>query len=178
MMRLGSSLVAATLVMLMTLIAAPHAKAETIALSAMGFVTHCPCPAGGSFAEEEQNGTLKTIQANSRFFAPVSFPTGVKVCSLSLVYRDVNANDPIRGRLLRKTYASGSNPFSAPVVMATATSASGVAQTVRIARTTSINQPTINNANSFYYVLVESATFNLDFLGVKIETKPTSQSCS
>jgi hypothetical protein len=173
MTRIGFGLVIAMLAW----IAAPPARAETIALSAMGFVTHCPCPVGGSFAEEEQAGTLKTIQANSRFFMPVSFPNGVKVCSLSLVYRDVNANDPIRARLLRKTYATGSNPFSAPITMASVTSASGVVDAVRIATTKTINQAGIGNANSFYYVLVESATFNLDFLGVKIETRPTSQTC-
>jgi hypothetical protein len=161
------------------LVSAPSpAKAETIAISAMGFVTHCPCPTSNGYQEEEQNGTLKTIQQSSRFFAPVSFPSGVKVCRLSLVYRDFNASDAIRARLMRKTYATGSNAFGAPVIMATATSASGAIDTVRTASTTSISQGTISNSNSFYYVLVESVTFNLDFLGVKIDTKPTSQSCT
>lgn len=158
-------------------LAASTARAETIALSAMGFVTHCPCPGGGSFQEEQQNGTLKTIQQNSKFFAPVSFPNGVKVCRLSLVYRDFNASDAIRARLLRKTYATGSNAFSTPLVMATVTSASGAVNTVRTATTTTISQAAVSNGNSFYYVLVESVTFNLDFLGVKIETRPAAQAC-
>ena len=170
------ALIAATIGVMMSFVAAPQAKAETIALSAMGFVTHCPCPVGG-FQEEQQNGTLKTIQQNSKFFAPVSFPNGVKVCSVSLAYRDFNASDAIRARLLRKTYSTGANAFGAPVVMATVTSATGAVDTVRVATTKTINQATINNSNSFYYVLVESVTFNLDFLGVKIETRPTSQTC-
>ncbi|WP_159716524.1 hypothetical protein [Geminicoccus flavidas] len=177
MKRLSLGLAAMLTGLMLSALAPPPAKAETIAISAMGFGTHCPCPAPGGYLEEEQAGTLKTIMPNSRFFAPVSFPSGVKVCRLSLVYRDVNANDAIEARLVRKTYASGSNPFSAPVVMARVTSASGVVDAVRIASSTSISQPTINNSNSFYYVLVTSVTFNLDFLGVKIETKPAAQAC-
>ncbi|HEX2528221.1 MAG TPA: hypothetical protein VHL31_18200 [Geminicoccus sp.] len=178
MLRTKLALVAAAICAVVTMAAAAPAKAETIAISAMGFVTHCPCPTTNGYQEEEQNGTLKTIQPSSRFFAPVSFPSGVKVCRLSLVYRDFNGSDAIRARLVRKTYATGSNAFASPVIMATATSASGAIDTVRTASTTSISQATISNTNSFYYVLVESVTFNLDFLGVKIDTKPSSQSCS
>jgi hypothetical protein len=74
------------------------------------------------------------------------------------VYRDFNASDAIRARLMRKTYATGSNAFGSPVVMATATSASGAIDTVRTGSTTSIGQGTISNSNSFYYVLVEAVT--------------------
>ena len=177
MKRFRLGVFAATVGAIMMLLAAPHAKAETIAISAMGFVTHCPCPVGG-FQEEQQNGVLKTIQQNSKFFAPVSFPSGVKVCRVSLVYRDFNASDAIRARLMRKTYATtGTSTFGAPTTMATVTSASGAVDTVRTASTTSISSGTISNGNSFYYVQVDSVTFNLDFLGVKIDTKPTSQTC-
>ena len=45
--------------------------------------------------------------------------------------------------------------------------------TVRIAKTTAINQPTIAQANAFYYVLVDGPTINLAFLGVQIDVKKT-----
>lgn len=152
--------------------AAP-AKAEIVSLAATGFVRHCPCVVDGTPESNENNGVLEMTGQFSRFYAGVDFPrNGDRVCSMSLVYRDVNGNDAIRARLYKKTFANGGAPFGAPVLMATATSASGTPNTVRIAKTTSINQPAVAQANAFYYVLVDAPTINLAFLGVQLDVRP------
>lgn len=43
--------------------------------------------------------------------------------------------------------------------------------TVRVTKTTTISQPTVTQANAFYYVLVDAPTINLAFLGVQIDVK-------
>ena len=150
------------------------AEAEVLGISATGFVLHCPCTPDASDKSLETNGVLQITRQNSRFYSAVVFPkNGERVCSFSLLYRDVNANDTIRARLFKKTFTVGGPAFNSPVVMATASSASGVPDTVRLAKTTTINQPIINKANAFYYVLVDAPTINLAFLGVQIDVKPT-----
>jgi hypothetical protein len=150
------------------------AKAELISISATGFTRHCPCVVESAQESDTHDGVLEITAQFSKFFAAVDFPAdGQKVCSLSLVYRDVNANDAIRARLFKKTFSSGSQAFGSPVLMATAASASGTQTTVRITKTTSINQPTIAQANAFYYVVVDAPTINLAFLGVQIDVKST-----
>lgn len=154
--------------------AAPAARAEIVSLSATGFVRHCPCVEDGTQESNTHDGVLEFLGQNNTFYAAVDFPTeGQKICSLALVYRDVNGNDAIRARLFKKSFTNGGNPFTAPTVVATATSATGVPATVRIAKTTAINQPTVAQANAFYYVLVDGPTINLAFLGVQIDVKKT-----
>ena len=153
--------------------AAP-ARAEIMSYSATGFVRHCPCVEDGTQESDTQAGVVQMTGQFSTFYAAVDFPKdGQKVCSVSLVYRDVNANDPIKARLYKKTFTSGGAAFAAPVLMATATSAAGTPDTVRIAKTTVINQPSIAQGSAFYYLLVDAPTINLAFLGVQIDVKGT-----
>lgn len=148
------------------------AKAEIVSLAATGFVKHCPCVDDGTPESNENNGVLEMTGQFSRFYEGVDFPKeGERVCSMSLVYRDVNGNDAIRARLYKKTFTNGGAPFGTPVLMATATSASGTPNTVRIAKTTTINQPVVAQANAFYYVLVDAPTINLAFLGVQLDVR-------
>ena len=150
------------------------AQAAIMSISAMGFSMHCPCTVDSADDSTDNNGTLEIQDQFVRLYAAVPFPTdGQRVCSMSLVYRDVNANDAIRARLFRKTFASGGNAFAAPTLIATATSASGTTATVRIAKTTSISQPVISQSNAFYYIMVDAPTINLAFLGVQLDVRPT-----
>lgn len=153
--------------------AAP-AAAEIMSYSATGFVRHCPCVEDGTQESNTHAGVLEMTGQFSTFYLAVDFPKdGQKVCSVSLVYRDVNANDAIRARLYKKTFSSGGPAFTAPVLMATATSAAGTQDTVRIAKTSVINQPAIAQGSAFYYLLVDAPTINLAFLGVQIDVKGT-----
>ena len=71
--------------------------AEVLGISATGFVLHCPCAVDPSDESLETNGVLQITRQNSRFYSAVLFPkSGDKVCSFSLVYRDVNGKDAIR----------------------------------------------------------------------------------
>jgi hypothetical protein len=153
---------------------APPAQAEIVSISATGFVRHCPCVEDGTQESNTHDGVLEfTGQANT-FYAAVDFPAeGQKICSLALVYRDVNANDAIRARLFKKSFTNGGPAFTAPTVVATATSASGVPTTVRIAKTTLAAPPPVAQANAFYYLLVDGPTINLAFLGVQIDVTKT-----
>ena len=150
------------------------AKAELVSLSATGSVQHCPCVENGSQESDTHDGVLEMTGQFSNFYAAVDFPKdGQKVCSVSLVYRDVNGNDAIRARLFKKAFANNGPAFGAPVLMATASSALGTPDSVRITKTSAINQPTIAQANAFYYLQVDAPTINLAFLGVQIDVKPT-----
>lgn len=149
------------------------AKAEIMSYSATGFVRHCPCVEDGTQESNTHDGVLEMTGQFSTFYAAVDFPKdGQKVCSVSLVYRDVNGNDAIRARLYKKTFSNGGPAFGAPVLMATATS-TGSSDSVRIAKTTTINQPSIAQGSAFYYLLVDGPTINLAFLGVQIDVKAT-----
>src|SRR5689334_7772966 len=100
---------------------ASPAQAEIVSISATGFVRHCPCVEDGTQESSTHDGVLEMTGQFSNFYAAIDFPKdGQKVCSLSLVYRDVYANDAIRARLYKKTFSSGSQAFNAPVLMATA----------------------------------------------------------
>ena len=151
---------------------APEAKAEIVGISATAFTRHCPCVEDGTQESNTHVGVLEMTGQNSTFYANVDFPRdGDKVCSVSLVYRDVNGNDAIRARLFRKAFSSGGNPFASPTLMATATSASGTQSTTRIAKTTAIASATVSQGSAFYYVEVDAPTINLAFLGVQIDVK-------
>lgn len=155
--------------------AASPARAELLNIAAVGFVRHCPCdPFDTSPESNVNNGTLELVVQNPLFFANVDFPkNGDKVCSFALVYRDVNGNDAIKAQLFRKNFAVGGNAFAAPVLMATAASASGTNANIRITKTTTINQPIVAKDKAFYYVQVTGPTINLAFLGVQLDVKPT-----
>jgi hypothetical protein len=151
----------------------PAARAELLVYSATDFVRRCPCPSGADRTEVE-NGVLKVIDDTSRFFRSISFPVNLQqVCSFSLIYHDINANDTLTARLVRKPFTVDGNPFSRPVIMATVRSASGVPDTVRRATTTNIRSRTIGKGRAFYYVEIEAPTFNLNILGVQIDVRPT-----
>lgn len=153
---------------------ASPARAEIMSYSATGFVRHCPCVEDGTQESSTHDGVLEMTGQFSTFYMAVDFPKdGQKVCSVSLVYRDVNGNDAIRARLYKKSFSSGGPAFTAPVLMATATSAAGTPDTVRIAKTSAINQPSIAQGGAFYYLLVDAPTINLAFLGVQIDVKGT-----
>lgn len=150
----------------------PAAKAEVISIAAAGFVQHCPCPAGG-FGGAVDRGVLLP-KDRAAYFAPVDFPAnGRKICRFSLVYQDINNNDTMTARLLRKSFAVGGTVFNTPTVIATVNSAAGVADTVRKETATLIVPPPVNDTNAFYYVEIEVPTVNLNFLGVQIDHRPT-----
>jgi hypothetical protein len=117
---------------------------------------------------------LKTIDTEVHFFRSIDFPINrQQVCRFTLLYHDVNAQDTLTARLVRKPFAVGGDPFSSPVIMAEVSSASEVSDTVRRATTTAITSPTITKGRAFYYVEVEAPTFNLNMLGVQIDVRPT-----
>jgi hypothetical protein len=68
----------------------------------------------------------------------------------ALVYQDINNNDTMTARLLRKFWVANGNVDNLPVEMARAATAAGVVPGVRVAADTTILSNPINNANSFY----------------------------
>jgi len=154
---------------------APAGPAEIIGLSATGFTRHCGlggCVHDGTDESSTHDGVVEMTGQSNAFYADVDFPRdGDKICSLSLVYRDVNGNDAITARLFRKSFSSGGNPFSAPTLIATAASASGTLTTTRITKKTLTTPPTVAQSSGFYYVEVDAPTINLAFLGVQIDVR-------
>jgi hypothetical protein len=146
----------------------PAAQAELLVYSATDFVRRCPCPFNTPDHTEVDNGVLKTIDTEVHFFRSIDFPVNLQqVCRFTLLYHDVNAQDTLTARLVRKPFVVGENPFSSPEIMAEVSSASGVPDTVRRATTTAITSPKITKGRAFYYVEVEAETFNLNILGVR-----------
>jgi hypothetical protein len=151
---------------------APGAHAEILSISGAAFVQQCPCSPSGNLPDVNNGLLVPTDQSN--LYAAVDFPTnGQKICSLSLVYQDTNANDTMTARLFRKAFAVGSNPLNNPTVILTAKSAAGVVSTVRRTTTKTATPPTINDGTGFYFVEVSVPTVNLNFLGVQIDYRPT-----
>ena len=149
----------------------PVARAEIISISATAFFQQCPCVANGNLPEVNRGVLVPTDQSN--LSAAVDFPVnGQNICSLSLVYQDVNGTDTMTARIYRKAFTAGGNPFNNPVVIATVKSASGVNSTVRKATTTAIGSPAIDDSTGFYFVEVSVPTINLNFLGVQIDYWP------
>ncbi|HEX9905415.1 MAG TPA: hypothetical protein VGA77_10665, partial [Propylenella sp.] len=91
----------------------------------------------------------------------------------SLVYHDINNNDPLVAKLMKKKFKVGEDAFSAPVVMATVNSGPGVVDAARRASTTNIASRTIQKKNAFYYIEVFSETINLNIIGVQIDVRAT-----
>lgn len=152
----------------------PAARAELLSYSATDFVRRCPCPFDTPDLTEVDNGVLKVINVESHFFRAIAFPVnGQQVCRFSLLYHDINAQDTLIARLVRKPVVVGGDPFLPPQIMAEVRSAPGVPDAVRRATTTAITSPTITQGRAFYYVEVEAPTFNLNVLGVQIDVRPT-----
>ena len=169
--RYARSLWAVLALVASTFAPAQSAKAEIISVPAADFQIQCP-PCGFQARNFTFNNGLIIPAERSIFYAAVPFPiNGQKICSFTLVYQDVNAGNPLTARLLRKTFAVGSNPTAAPIVIATAVSAGGVVNTVRKATTTAISFPTIAKQNSFYMAQIDVQTINTNFLGVQVEYK-------
>ncbi len=102
----------------------PAARADIISISGATFIQQCPCN-GGDNLPNVNKGVLVPTDV-STFYAPVDFPVnGRKICSVSLVYQDINGNDNMTARLHRKAFAVGGNPFNNPTVIATVSSAAG-----------------------------------------------------
>ena len=151
---------------------APSAHAAILSISGAAFVQQCPCAPSGNLPDVTKGGLFPTDQSN--LYAAVDFPTnGQKICSLSLVYQDINANDTMTARLFRKAFAVGRNPLNNPTIIVTAKSAGGVVNTVRKTTTKTATPPTINDASGFYFVEVSMPTINLNLLGVQIDYRPT-----
>jgi hypothetical protein len=149
------------------------ALAEILQISATGMVKRCPCDPSSTDTSEEDNGVLVLKGNNVRYFTPVALSQGQRVCSFSMLYNDVNANDTMTARLERKNFTVGGNPFILPVTMATVKSAGGVPDTVRKATQTTIKAPLINAATAFYYIELDAPTVNLNVLGFQIDVRQT-----
>ncbi len=148
------------------------ARAEVISISGTAFIQQCPCPSSGNVPDVNNGVLFPTDQ--STLYASVDFSAnGLRICRFTLVYHDVNGGDAMTARLFRKNSATGSNPFTAPAVLATLTSAPGVVDTVRRATTTAISLPVINENSGFYFVQVSAPTINLNLLGVQIDYRQT-----
>ncbi len=152
--------------------AAPAARADIISISAAGLIQQNPCAQSNCNAELDHG--VMVANADARYYAAIDFPVnGNKICSLSFAYQDINNNDPMTVRLLRKSFAVGSDPFSNPTVVASVSSATGVVQTVRKSTVKLSPQPSINDTNAAYFIEVEAPTINLNILGVQIDHRPS-----
>jgi hypothetical protein len=145
------------------------ATAAILQIPAPALIRQCPCAVGSGSAIEDR-GTL-TAEGPSSFYAALPFSGAGQVCSMSMVYRDVNANEKVKASLLRKTFAVGATAFANPVTMATVQSAAGVNGAVRVATTTSIPSPAINTATGFYYVKVDFDNININLIGLQIDVR-------
>jgi hypothetical protein len=156
---------------------APAANADILQIAGAGFERRCPCGADGAEDDaEEFRGVLMPKNVNMRYFAPVVFPVnGQSVCSFSLVYHDVNANDAMVATLKRKALNLGGTPFNLNTVMALVQSQPGTPDTMRRVTDNTILSPVINTASAFYFVQVDVPTVNLNIIGVQIDVRP---SCS
>jgi hypothetical protein len=171
--RAASGLVlGAILVVTASLINPSSARADTLQIAGAGFIRHCPCDdLSGADHASVDNGILKPEVTNTHYYAPVVFPRdGETVCSFSLVYRDVNANDTMTVRLERKL--TNGSPSLAPKVMAQVKTGAGTLDKMRVSTTTNIVSPTIDTENEFYFVEALVPTFNLGIVGVRIVVKP------
>jgi hypothetical protein len=153
--------------------AAPAAKAAILSMPAVGFIQYCEpsCPDGAGVPTLD-HGVLKA-NAFTRLYAAVDFPVnGQKICSLSIVYQDINNNDAMTATLFRKGFVVGGNAFNNPVAVGSVSSAAGVVNSVR-KTTKALDSPIINENTGFYYVQVTLGTFNLNLIGVQIDYRPT-----
>jgi hypothetical protein len=164
--RLGVALVLPASLGPLGLAASGAARAEIVAIAAPGLTQH-----GSAFGATEGRGVLSP-EGPGRYFASVQLPNGQSVCSFSLVYRDVNAEEQMVAYLVKRTFAVGDAINSQPTVMAVVRTASGVVSTMRRATTTSITAPLVNNANGFFYVRVDAPNVNVNIVGLQIDVRP------
>lgn len=134
-------------------------------------VTFVPRDFGGETINGEATAGM-LANADGVYYAPVIFPSGGKVCSFALVFRDVDLEEGITARLLRKKYKVGGNAFSGPAEMASLQTV-GQSDSIRRKVTTSIKQPNIDLASSFYFVELTMPIVTLQTIGVEIEYKKT-----
>lgn len=149
------------------------ASAEIYQIAGASFTQRCPCPGDQFDDADENNGVLIPNNSQMRFIAPVDLPNGQRICSFSLVYNDINANDAIVARLKRRAFTVNGAPFATPAILAVVSSAAGTPNTVRKATDTTIVTPIVNEASAFYYVELTIPTVNLNILGVQIDVRPT-----
>jgi hypothetical protein len=153
---------------------APAAQADILSMSAAGFVRQCP-PCGPGTTPADLNKGVIVPTSVLKLYASVDFPkNGQKICGLTMVYEDVNGNNAMSAKLLRKAAVPGGNPFSNPTVIASVASAGGVPATVRTVSNFAItpSNSTINETTGFYFVEVSMPTINLNLLGVQIDYRP------
>jgi hypothetical protein len=147
------------------------ARAEIISISGATFIQQCPCAQSGNVPTLDR-GVLKPTDF-AKVYADVAFPTaGQEICSLSIVYQDINGAENMTARLFRKSFNLGGNAFNPPVAIATVSSANGVVEQVRRTTTTAVNPRSIGKGNSFYYVEVTFPNINLNLIGVQIDYRP------
>jgi hypothetical protein len=153
-----------------SLIGATAAQADILQISATGLVRHQDEEPSQATVVE---GVLRPDVNQGLYYVPVVFPRdGERVCRFSLVYRDVNNNEAMTVRLLRKVFKVGQDAFTPPIVMATLTTAPGVVDAVRRETTTAVASRLIKTTNSFYFIEVQVPSFNIDILGFQIEVLP------
>jgi hypothetical protein len=145
-------------------------RAETLSLSAMGFVRYDP--QGNSQDPNPDNGTLSPV-IGVHLFANAGFPVNAeKICKLTLTYGDTNQAETIRATLFRKKIALGGVVNAAPQQVATVVSGT-IVTGMRQVTTSTIANPIIDNINYFYYVDVNAMNFNTPLVGVQIVHKTT-----
>lgn len=147
---------------------APAAHADIMSISVAGMIQQRPCPAAGCVSD--LNNGVMIANNFARYYAAVDFPVnGNKICSLSFIYQDINANDAMTARLMRKSFVVGSAALDPPSVVAFVQSAAGVVDTVRKSTKRLATPATINETSGAYYVEIEVPTVNLNVLGVQID---------
>jgi hypothetical protein len=126
---------------------------------------------GAADAVDRSLGLLDPTGGRTKWIAPLPFQGNGQVCRFSIVYRDVNAQETITARLMRKTYALGGSAYVAPTVMARVVSSPSVADGVRRTDAPSIPKSQINTATGFYYVDAEIENINMALIGVQIDVR-------
>lgn len=151
--------------------AAP-AKATVYQIPAPAFTQHCACTIGIG-PDTVSNGVL-TPDGPGNFFATLPFTGTGNLCQLTMIYRDVNAEQSMNASVVRRNYLIG-QPVAASgtTQLALVTSASGTPDTIRSATTTSIANPAINTSTGFYFVRVHFDNINMDLVGVQVDIRPT-----
>ncbi|PZQ11225.1 MAG: hypothetical protein DI565_18155 [Ancylobacter novellus] len=157
---------------LMVAAAAP-AMADVIQIPAPAFSRQCPCEFESAPAIETK-GSITPSSGASSYFAAVPFVGAGQVCSMSMIYRDVNEAEALTVSLFRKRILLGSAVDAGRDLMARAVSAGGTPDAVRKADAPTIKVSPINSSKAFYYVQADFRNVNMDLVGVQIDIR---QSC-
>lgn len=151
------------------------ATAEVVQIPAPALVRQCPCDIDESPAVEN-NGTITPARGASSYFAALPFTGKGEVCSMTIVYRDVNENEALTVSLFRKKIEVGAKIDAKPVLIATVKSASGTPDTVRKTSAKKINNPSVDTGTAFYYLRAEFQNLNMDLVGVQVDIRKTCPS--